>query len=262
VRHELGLIASHRRVVRGSLRTALLRVEACWSEFASWLSNDTGDTPGRESWGDRSLQLALAAGDDDMVAWVRMRQSQWACNRPAPQDVVAFAQEARQTAAASAQIRALCAFQEAQGHALANDPRSCERSIADAHRLLYEAVGSNAALEDLGRQDVTHPYVLAAEARCWVQLRPRAAIALLEDALQLWPPDRTRGRGLHQSRLALACAAAGELDRAAAEGMKALDIARSTRSDLTVRELKRLDRRLADCDAPAAVDFRDALAAA
>jgi hypothetical protein len=101
---------------------------------------------------------------------------------------------------------------------------------------------------------------LADEARCWESLRPRKAMTMLENALRLWPADRARGRGLHQTRLALACSAAGEPDRAAVEGMRALDIARTTRSTITRRELSRLDRRLAACDAPAAKSFRDALA--
>jgi hypothetical protein len=51
---------------------------------------------------------------------------------------------------------------------------------------------------------------------------------------------RGRDRGLHQARLAVACAAAGELDRAHAEGRKALAITRTTKSSGAARELKRL----------------------
>ena len=84
---------------------------------------------------------------------------------------------------------------------------------------------------------------------------------MLDDALRVWPRDRTRGLGVQQARLALACAAAAQPDRAAAEGIKALDMARSTRSDLAMRDLRRLDYQLADCDLPAAGDFREAFAA-
>jgi hypothetical protein len=66
---------------------------------------------------------------------------------------------------------------------------------------------------------------------------------------------------VHRARLALACAAAGEPDRAAAEGLQAVDVAHATRSDVTMRELKRLDRQLAAYDLPAARDFHEALAA-
>jgi hypothetical protein len=55
--------------------------------------------------------------------------------------------------------------------------------------------------------------------------------------------------------------ASDDLDRAAGEGMKALDMTRSTKSEMTMRDLKRLDHRLAACDAPAAADVHEAFAA-
>ena len=73
-------------------------------------------------------------------------------------------------------------------------------------------------------------------------MRPRKAIALYEGVLREWPRDLTRDRGVHQARLALACAAAGERDRAEAEGRKALAIARATKSATATRELKRLGK--------------------
>jgi hypothetical protein len=83
---------------------------------------------------------------------------------------------------------------------------------------------------------------------------------MIEEVLRLWPLERQRGRGIHQAHLALACAAADEPDRAAAEGLKALDITQATKSDVTVRELRRLDRRLGSFDVPAAADFRERFA--
>lgn len=68
---------------------------------------------------------------------------------------------------------------------------------------------------------------------------------MYEDALREWPRNRTRDGGLHQARLALACAAAGEHDRATAEGRKALAIARTTKSSVAARELRRLGAALA-----------------
>jgi hypothetical protein len=53
-----------------------------------------------------------------------------------------------------------------------------------------------------------------------------------------------RDGGLHQARLGLACAAAGELDRAEAEGRKALAMQRATKSGIAARELRRLGQTL------------------
>jgi hypothetical protein len=132
----------------------------------------------------------------------------------------------------SAQTRARCALRAAHGHALVGDVPACQRRLGDAYDGADSAVAAPGA--------VTHNYVLANEARCWLWMRPQKAIPLYEDALGEWPRDQMRDGGLHQARLALACAATGERDRAQAEGRKALAIARSTRSSVAAREIQRL----------------------
>jgi hypothetical protein len=197
-----------------------------------------------------------------MVAWILLRQSQWAATREETQRAIRLAEAAARTRGTSPRMRGLCAVRQAHGHAFAGDAASCERSLAAAYSDLDSASnGDDDPCDELGSRDLTAPYVLAAEARCWLRLRPRKAIAMFEDALRVWPRDRSRGRGVHRARLALACAAAGEPDRAAAEGLQAVDVAHATRSDVTMRELKRLDRQLAAYDLPAARDFHEALAA-
>jgi transcriptional regulator with XRE-family HTH domain len=259
-RHEVGLIAQHRHVALGDVRCQLLRVEARWSAFCSALSDDAGDWHRRDSWADRSLRLAREAGYQDMVAYVLMRQSQWASDAPR---AIAFADAAGRTRGTSDRMRGICALKRARGHALANDAVSCQRDLADAYALLEAHAPSDHATPwgDLGSRDSTAPYVLADEARCWLWLRPRKAIEMFDDVLRLWPQDRVRGRGIHQAHLALACAAADEPDHAAAEGLKALDIAQATKSDVTVRELRRLDHQLVACDVPVVAVFREAFAA-
>jgi hypothetical protein len=160
-------------------------------------------------------------------------------------------------------MHALCTLRQAHAHALAHDAVPCERRLADARGGLvnYATTADDDPCDELAGRDLTAPYVLAAEARCRLVVRTKKSIPMLEDVLRMWPTGRTRGRGVHRARLALACAAANEPDRAAAEGLEALEIARATRSHVTMRELKRLDRRLAACDAPAAADLREALAA-
>jgi hypothetical protein len=264
VRNELGLIAEHRSVARGELRMQLLRVESRWAWLASWVSNDAGDWHRRDSWADRCAQLARAAEDPDMIAWALLWQSRWAAMRHDAQRAISLADEAARTPRATNKIRALCAIKEAHGHALAGDHAFCERRLTEARGLLDRS-GQNDHVtlsEDVGRRDDSAtPYVAADEARCWLVLRPQRAVTMIEDALRAWPRERTRGFGVQQARLAHACASANQPERAADEGMKALDMAQATRSDLIVRELRRLDRQLIGCDVPAAVEFRQALAA-
>jgi transcriptional regulator with XRE-family HTH domain len=260
VRREIDLIAQHRRVARSALQIQLLSVESRWAWLASWLSNDSGDWHRRDLWADRSLQLARQASDPDMVAWALVWQSRWAAMRQDARGAIALAEAAQRTPGAADKIRGLGALKEAHGHAVAGDIVACERRLADAHGRLDDDDPMTLS-DDLGRRDDSAaPYVPADEARCWLVLRPQKAVAMLEGALRAWPRDRTRGLGVQQARLALACAA-DDLDRAAAEGIRALDMARTTGSDMTMRELKRLDHRIAACDTPAAADFREAFAA-
>jgi len=262
VQREIVRIAEHRQVARGELRTQLLRVESRWAAHAAWLSNDTGDPRRRDAWTEHALSLAREAGYHDMTAYLLMRRSQWAAEELDAQRAIAFADAALRVPGTSQPTRALCASKAALGHALANDAPSCERSLAETARLLAHRPASEAAApyEDLNGPLVTAPYIRVAGARCWLSLRPQKAVVMLEDALRRWPHDRTRDRGLHQTRLAQACAATNEPDRAAAEGIKALGIARTTKSDVTVRELRRLDRQLVRFDVPAVGEFREALA--
>jgi hypothetical protein len=258
VRRELDLIAEHRQVSGGDLRTDLLRVEARWSQFASYLEHDAGDDRAADFWADRASQLAREADYPDMIARVFVRRSQWAVARRDAPRATAFAHAARGTPGTSGHIRALCAMKAADAHALADDGDACERSLADAHAYLDGA--ESAQPLDLAAHEVTRHYLVAAEARCWLWLRPRKALAMYEDAVNRWPRQRTRSRAVHQARLALACVAAGEPERAASEGVEALDTARTTKSKVILRDLAQLDDRLAACDVPAAADFREQFA--
>jgi len=258
-RREINVIAAHRQVARGVLRTDLLRVEARWAEFASWLGRDAGDERIADYWADRARRLAEESGYPDMVSYVLVLRSRWAANDLDARRAMAFAEAARDTPGTSDHVRALCALQQARGHALARDADACERSLAVTREILGRA--SSAEVTDLAGQEMSAPYVLAAEARCALALRPRTAISMFEDVLRGWPVERTRSRGVHQAHLALACAAADEPERAAAEGVTALRIAQTTRSDITMRKLKRLDRQLAAYELPAVADFREAVAA-
>jgi len=84
------------------------------------------------------------------------------------------------------------------------------------------------------------------DARCWAALSPVKGVELYDSVLGDWPRGRTRDGGLYLARLARACADTGELDRARAEGRKALAIARKTRSTVAARELKQLTASLND----------------
>jgi hypothetical protein len=134
VRHELDLIAEHRAVARGDLRAQLLGVESRWSWLASWLGRDAGDARIADDFADRARRLAHEANYPDMAAYVLMRRSLWSA--PDARKATMLADAGSRIRGASAFIRALCALRVAHGHALAGDAAACQRSLADAQRLL------------------------------------------------------------------------------------------------------------------------------
>jgi hypothetical protein len=135
-------------------------------------------------------------------------------------------------------VRAACIRQHASAHENAciwrNGPTSAARSASPRKGCAPPAPAR------------THEHCArsAPQARCWAALSPARGVALYDSVLRDWPRGRTRDGGLYLARLARACAGAGELDRARAEGRKALAIARTTRSSVAVRELKQLTTRL------------------
>lgn len=236
VRRELRLIARHRQIARGELRTKLLAVEAPWTEFAAFLANDTGDARARDAWTSRALRLAGQAGDPDVAALTGMRQAQWAVQEGDGRRAVALAEGALRVAGMSETTRARVRLRAAHGHALQGDVSACQRHL--------DAAGQ--AAEDSDSPGAPTAYnVQANAARCWLWMQPSKAIPLYESALRDWPRDQLRDGGGHQARLALACAGAGELDRARVEGRRALAIARKTQSNVLRADLKRLRAALA-----------------
>jgi len=229
VRRELQVIAQHRQSARGDLRIDLIRVEARWTIYAAWLCEDTGDAPL-----DRALQLAREADHPDLIAWARARQAQWTD----PPRAIRLAEAGLRTPRAGGYTRALCAVRAAHAHAYIGDPDMTARLLAEAHELAAQESPSPPLPADT---PLSGFLVRCWEARCWAKLEPAKGLALYDDLLRDWP--RAVGRrdgGLYQARLAVACAASGQLDRARAEGRKALTTVRATQSATVARELRQL----------------------
>jgi hypothetical protein len=70
----------------------------------------------------------------------------------------------------------------------------------------------------------------APRARRWMAMAPAQALGLFEDWLRNWPRAEVRHGGIEQAPLALACALAGELDRAERRERRALATCKQTRS--------------------------------
>lgn len=232
-RGELRLIAEHREVARGALRTELMRVEARWAVHAGWLCEDAGDRRGRDVLLEYALRLAQEAEHPDVMAWARARQAQWS---DAP-SAIRLAETGLRTPRASPQARALCATRAAHAYSRVGDSETAERMIAEAEAL----AARESPPPPLSRNmPLSGHDVRCWAARCWAAVAPAKAIGLYEGVLRDWPRGEARDGGLYRARLAVACADAGEHDRAKVEGRKALASARATKSATTARELGRL----------------------
>jgi hypothetical protein len=167
------------------------------------------------------------------MAWARARQAQWTD----PSSAIRIAESGLRAARAGAQTRALCAVRAAHAHAQLGNADATERLLATA----YELAAKDSPTPPLSVSVTLAEHVVRCwEARCWPALSPAKGVALYDSVLRDWPRRRTRDGGLYLARLARACADAGELDRARAEGRKALAMARTTRSSVAARGLKRL----------------------
>jgi hypothetical protein len=134
--------------------------------------------------------------------------------------------------------RALCAVRAAHAYARIADADTTDRLLTDAHTLAAQQSASPPLPADT---PLSGFLVRCWEARCWAALEPAKGVALYDDLLRDWPHAiGRRDGGLYQTRVAIACAASGELDRARAEGRKALTIARATNSATAARDLRQL----------------------
>jgi tetratricopeptide (TPR) repeat protein len=244
VRHEQQRIARHREIARSGLRTTLLRVEARWSNFASWLYGDMGDRKARDAATRRTLDLAREADYSDVAAYALQKQARWAIMDGDQRRAVALAHQALDVDGATPQTRAQSALAAAQALALAGNGSGSAERLREVETLLDSAEDGGDPLGPVVTADGAPHYVAGDMARCRLWLEPASAVTAYEEVLRAWPREHVRDGGLEQARLALACAATGERDRAEAEGRKALAIARATESATTMRELRRLGKAL------------------
>ncbi|MGH2944552.1 MAG: helix-turn-helix domain-containing protein, partial [Solirubrobacteraceae bacterium] len=110
VRHQIDMLASHRAVASGVTRTAIVREEARWADFAAWLCDEIGQSRAGDAWMTQALLIARDVDHPDMIAYARGRQSERASDE---RRAVAYAEDALRVRGASAQTRAWCARQAA-----------------------------------------------------------------------------------------------------------------------------------------------------
>ena len=235
------LIATARAAASGPERSRLMALESHWTEFRSWIEANGHHPTRAEPLLDLAYTLAVEAEDQHLAAYVLMRKSQQALDDGDAVRATRFARRARQTHPLPPRTSALCLVREAEAHALAGDAVASREMIDQALRLVSRPSDS---ADPLGGH-CTVDYVRAYEARCRQMLgESAAAMKVYEEVLADWPQDGRLDEGLWRADLALAYLDEGESERAAAEGLSAVLVARSTSSVRTLRAVGRLLPRL------------------
>jgi transcriptional regulator with XRE-family HTH domain len=245
VTHQQQQIARHRDVAWGDLRMTLLRVEARWSNFAFWLYGDIGDREAREAAARRTLDLARETDYSDVVAYALQKQARWAIMDGDQRRAITLAHQALDVRGATPQTRVQSALAAGQALAFAGDGPGSAARLREAEAFLGTREDGRDPLGPVVTDDGAPHYIAGDMARCRLWLEPAAAVTAYEDVLRDWPREHVRDGGLEQARLALACVAAGEHDRARAEGRKAFAVFKTTQSATAARELRRLREQLA-----------------
>jgi transcriptional regulator with XRE-family HTH domain len=231
-------------VSRGADRIEMLRFACQFAEFGGWIFQDAGDLTCAMQWTNRALDYALELGDERVIAYTLMRKAMIATEGGTPAQGLGIADAAlRSKDSLTPRLRAVILRQRSYSNAVLGEVIATAR---DADEAVTEAVaGENQDEED--RAPYCTPTYAAMEAGAsWVLLgHPKTAIPILEKSRSEWA-DHTEVRdyALCVSRLALAYAAGGDVERACAAADEVVALAQGLGSRRVVSQLGLLYRGL------------------
>jgi hypothetical protein len=231
-------------VSRGADRGDMLRFACQFAEFGGWIFQDSADLTCAMQWTNRALDYALELGDERVVAYTLMRKAMIATEGGSPAQGLGIADAAlKRKDALTPRLRAVILRQRSYSNAALGEVIATAR---DSDNAVIEAVaGENQGEED--RAPYCTPTYAAMEAGAsWVLLgHPKTAIPILETSRSEWA-DHTEVRdyAMCVSRLALAYAAAGDVERACAAADEVVALAQGLGSRRVVSQLGLLYRGL------------------
>ena len=231
-------------VSRGADRVEMLRFACQFAEFGGWIFQDSADLACAMQWTNRALDYALELGDERVIAYTLMRKAMIATEGGSPAQGLGIADAAlKGKEALTPRLRAVILRQRSYSNAVLGEVIATAR---DSDEAVTEAVaGENQGEED--RAPYCTPTYTAMEAGAsWVLLgHPKTAIPILEKSRSEWA-DHTEVRdyALCVSRLALAYAAAGDVERACAAADEVVALAQGLGSRRVVSQLGLLYRGL------------------
>ena len=193
-------------------RHAYCRLLARFCDYLGWMWQEADRDEVSLDWIRRARSFAVAADDEAMIAYSRVRQSEIALYRADALSTVQLARRA-QAATTDAKVRGLAALTEAQGHALHGDARRCHRALDQAADWFGVSIEVDEPEPGLGSSTMPDP-VAFVTAWCLNDLgRPADSQRILEAELLRLPEQAHRTRARYGARLALALAGTGDITR-------------------------------------------------
>jgi transcriptional regulator with XRE-family HTH domain/tetratricopeptide (TPR) repeat protein len=244
--HTLRSLAA---TVSPAARQELLLLAARYAEYTGWMAQESGDDQAAIWW--TAQAVGMAAGlDPDLAAYALVRRALITFYRDDADQTLRLARQAQADLRVAPRIRGLAAQREAQGHALAGDYGNCRKALDRAAVLLDGAVrpggpaSAGPGSSPLGPKAVADQVAIVT-GWCYYDLgRPREAAEILERETARIPQNARRAWTRYNARLALAYAAASEIDRACLLAERVVDGAALTDSATIRLDLARLARTL------------------
>ena len=244
IRLQMPIIERACEVTRGTDRAEMLRFACQFTEFGGWIFQDAGDLTCAMHWTDRALDYALELGDQRIIAYTLMRKSMIATEAGNSAQGLGIANSALgYKDALTPRLKAVILRQRSLSNAALGQVIASARDSDEA--IIEAAAGETQGEED--RAPYCTPTYAAMEAGAsWVLLgHPRSAIPILEKSRSEWlDHSQVRDYALCVSRLAVAYAAAGELEQACATAGEAVALAQGLGSRRVVGQIDQLYRRL------------------
>jgi transcriptional regulator with XRE-family HTH domain len=242
----LGAISQHTREVKTDVRCRLLSLGADGAEFVGWLYRDLQDPASATYWYDRAMEWAQEAHDTAMQGYVLLRKSQMAYDLRDAHRVVTLAEAAKLGPwRFPLKVQAEVTQQAALGMAMTGEPMNAvEREMETARELLTRDTPGNEQFAP-GSAYFTLNTLLLRQATCLTEAgKPAKAAALFGEVIASGGLSR-RDAGFFGARRAAALALSGEPDEAARIGIEAVQVAKETSSERTMRVLADVARTLA-----------------
>jgi transcriptional regulator with XRE-family HTH domain/tetratricopeptide (TPR) repeat protein len=236
-----------------TLSSEVLMLAARFAEYTGWMTQEMGDDVAALRWTDEAVELAQAAGDQDLVAYSYVRRANIALYQQDAYGTISHARQAQDMECAP-RVRGLALLREAQGHALAGNYTAFRDCLGRARDLLETGASMHSANRPvLGSTKIPDLVALAEGWSLYDLGRNEEAVGILSQLFRRTSPEKGRAWARIGARLALALASIRELEQACAIVQPVLVMFPTIESATIRYDLRQLSRILSRWSSDASV---------